>query len=109
MQSENIKEYEVNYLAGGKNSGGYAYRAIIKLRRNDGTLIGAAYFHRSENTMPDHDAINSHDHLECHYRDVDYGHILDILRNEKPVFIEFLKGFGIGNIATSSEPIGEGE
>jgi hypothetical protein len=40
----------------------------------------------------------------------DYPRILDILRNEKPVFVEFeVQNGNIANIRTSAEPVGEGE
>lgn len=108
--SEEIKKYNISYFGGGNNTAAHPYRAIIKLRRGDGTLIGAAYFHRSEASMPDHDEKNDKDHYICHYRDTDYANVLDLLRNEKPVFFEFLRGnFPMGNIATDAEPVGEGE
>ena len=81
--SEEITEYEINYLGGGQDAGGYPYRAIIKFRRKDGTLIGAAYFHR--NASYDDGkcfGISQQDHVFRHFRESDYGHILDISRVE---------------------------
>jgi hypothetical protein len=39
-----IRQYDVNYCGGGKNKAGYPYRAIIGLRRDDGSLIGGPTF-----------------------------------------------------------------
>ena len=108
--SEEIKIYEISYYGGGHGSHDYPYRAIIKLRRGDGTLIGVAHFHRDIATMPDHDEANALDQYHCHFRDLDYPNVLDILRNEKPVFYEYIAGkWNMGNIATGAEPVGEGE
>lgn len=108
--SEEIKSYEINYFAGGANAATHPYRAAVKLRRPDGTLIGVAYFHRSEATMPDHDQKNSHGHYELHYHSRDYANVIDVLRNEKPIYFEMFEGrYPMGNIATGAEPVGEGE
>ena len=57
--SEEIKKYEISYYGGGHRTKDIPYRASIKLRRGDGTLIGVAHFHRDSSTMPDHDQINA--------------------------------------------------
>lgn len=107
---EEIKMYDIAYYGGGKNITGYKYRAIIGLRRQDGTLIGAAYFHRSSKTLPDSDAPGTSGQINCHYMAEDYQQVLDVLRNEKPVYLCYVaEGWNIGSIATSMEPVGEGE
>ena len=40
MASVEIKKYDVSYYAGGKNTAGYTYRAIVGLRKDDGSIIG---------------------------------------------------------------------
>ncbi|HXQ36366.1 MAG TPA: hypothetical protein VN843_20300 [Anaerolineales bacterium] len=105
-----IKKYDVAYYAGAKNVAAYPYRAIIGLRDEDDALIGAAYFHNSTSTMPVADTMKGSGYISCHYLAVDYPHVLDILRNEKPVFVEFeVRPGNIGSIRTSAEPVGEGE
>jgi hypothetical protein len=105
-----IKKYDVAYYAGGKNAVGYPYRAIIGLRDDNDKLIGAAYFHQSPTTMPVGDTQKASGYISCHYMASEYPQILDILRNEKPVYVEFEGRLGnIANIRTSAEPVGEGE
>ena len=105
-----IKKYDIAYYAGAKNLGGYPYHAIIGLRDESGALIGAAYFHHNRSTMPVADTQKATGYISCHYLSEDYPHVLDILRNEKPVFLEFeVRPGNIGNIRTSAEPVGEGE
>jgi len=105
-----IKKYDVAYYAGGKNVAAYPYRAIIGLRNESDGLIGAAYFHHNASTMPVADTQKGSGYISCHYAAEDYPRVLDLLRNEKPVFVEFeVKPGNIANIRTSAEPVGEGE
>ena len=104
-----IKNYDVNYYGGGKNTTGYPYRAIIGLRRDDGTLIGGAYFHRDRATMPDTDSQETSGYISCNYDWEDFPRVMDLLRNEKPVLVEYLGKWNIAGITTSLEPVGEGE
>jgi hypothetical protein len=105
-----IKKYDVAYYAGGKNAVGYPYRAIIGLRDEGDGLIGAAYFHHSVATLPTSDSRKASGYISCHYLAEDYPRVIDLLRNEKPVYVEFDMHLGkMGNIRTSAEPVGEGE
>jgi len=110
ISSERIKKYDVSYYAGGKNPG-YEYRAIIGLRRDDASHIGGAYFHRDTATMPDKDNQTPDGFIWCHYTWEDFPQVLDILRNESPVYLRYVSGCdgGISSITTSNEPVGEGE
>ncbi len=110
MVIEKIVKYDIAYYAGGKYANGYQYRAIIGLRRDDGSLIGGAYFHREHGTMPDMDEQASSGYISCHYHWEDFPHIVDILRNEGPVYLRYIEGsWHIGSLTTASEPVGEGE
>lgn len=105
-----IKKYDVAYYAGGKNVASYPYRAIIGLRDDDNALVGAAYFHHSAETMPNTDSRKASGYISCHYLAEDYPRVIDILRNEKPVYVEFeVRAGNIANIRTNAEPVGEGE
>lgn len=104
-----IKKYDLAYYAGAKNVGGYPYQAIIGLRNESDALIGAAYFHHTTSTMPIADTMKATGYISCHYLAEDFPRVLDILRNEKPVYVEFEVRPHIANIRTSAEPVGEGE
>jgi hypothetical protein len=109
MEAIEIKKYVVAYYAGGRNVTGHPYQAIIGLHDDDG-LIGTAYFHHNNTTMPVGDTYKASGYVSCHYLASDYPQILDILRNEKPVYVEFERKLGnIASIRTSAEPVGEGE
>ena len=105
-----IKKYDVVYYAGGRNAAKHPYRAIIGLRNDSDALVGAAYFHHNAATMPLADTYKASGLISCHYTAEDYPQVLDLLRNEKPVYVEFEARAGnIANIRTSAEPVGEGE
>ena len=73
--------------------------------RGDGKWIGHALFKPNGSSLPADNEGNLHFHLE------EYQHVLDLLRNEEPVYYSYV-GSGPGNensIRTSQEEIGEGE
>lgn len=110
MAMKEIKKYDVAYYAGAQNLGRYPFNAIIGLRDENDQLIGAAYFHHNRSTMPVADTQKATGYISCHYLAEDYPRVLDILRNEKPVFVEFeVRAGNVANIRTSAEPVGEGE
>ena len=104
-----IKKYEVSYYAGAQNVGSYPYRAIIGLRDQSNVFVAVAYFHHSAATMPPADIQKPTGLISCHYWGADYPQVIDLLRNEKPVYIEFDERTNVANVRTSLEPVGEGE
>ncbi len=106
--ADEIKQYEVYYAGGGKKANGYKYRAVIGLRAEDGSLLGRAYFHRDKTTLPPTDTKRA-GYVSCNYMAEDYPRVLDLLRNEEPVYVQYLLGWEAATICTSLEPVGEGE
>ncbi len=106
-----IKSYRVSYYGGGKKvTVPYSYRAIIGLFDDDNGTIGALYFHNDPNTMPDADHLPDTGQARSHYPIEDFPRILDILRNEKPVYYGQLSSWPtMAWLRTSLEPVGEGE
>ncbi len=101
-----ISSYRVAYYAGGQASG-YAYRAIVSLYGQN--FWAAAYFHRDPATLPDFDTPGTA-HPMIHYLSEDFPRVIDLLRNESPLFFRYNdSGSGIASINTSTEAIGEGE
>jgi len=105
-----IKRYVVSYYGGGKRvAQPYTYRAIIALWDDKG-LIGALYFHANPQTLPDGDHLPDVGQPMSHYPAEDFPRIMDILRNEKPVYYQQLSNWpSMAWITTSLEPVGEGE
>ncbi len=106
--TDQIKEYDVSYVGGGQKANGFKYRAVIRLHADDGGLLGRAYFHRDKATMPSTDGKLA-GYVSCHYMSEDFPRVLDLLRNEEPVYVQYVPTWQIGIICTSLEPVGEGE
>lgn len=100
-----IKSYIVTYFSGGPN--GFKYRAWIELQNADGHMVGKAYFFRDAAQIPN-DGEGKDGLVSCYYPAEDFPRVLDLLRNEKPIYV-YYNGSGNSVIKTSSEPVGEGE
>lgn len=60
--------------------------------------------------MPDTDSQGANGYIYCHYTSEDFPRVLDLLRNEKPVYFRYVAGnWNVASIDTSLEPTGEGE
>jgi hypothetical protein len=105
-----IDGYTIVYYGGGKKiAKPYPYRAIIGLY-DDKSLIGALYFHNDPNTMPDADSLPDAGQPMVHFPIEDFHRILDILRNEKPVYYQqFSNCPTMAGLRINREPVGEGE
>lgn len=96
-----INGYRVWYY--GKNS----HHILIQVYQDE-AYQGSLTF-RNTKPLPDNE-LDSHGHIRLSYYKEDFAHVLDLLRNEKPLFIWINPPNKIGGIATdSTEPVGEGE
>ena len=69
-------------------------------------LIAKMYFHEEGRVLPDNSESNI---VILRYPISKYSIVMDVLRNEKPVFINYYEHNRSGYIRTGSEPVGEGE
>jgi hypothetical protein len=98
MAVKQIGSYQVQYAAN-------SFVPRIWLKDTANADIGQLIFLPDGKTLPPDSATNLYYHLS------NYPHVIDLLRNEKPVYWHFV-GTGGGNenaIRTSVEPQGEGE
>ena len=101
-----IDSYQVQHFAGGTD---YFLRAMIWLKAEDNTKLGNIRFYRNADDIQAHDTKAPSGFIACHYPAEQYPHVLDLLRNEHPVFFQFSDRHKTGYISTSSEPTGDGE
>ena len=61
-------------------------------------------------TLPEANVVTA-DYYAFYYHHSQLPHLIDMLRNEKPIFVFFdnNNGFNNSRISTTDEPIGEGE
>ena len=98
MATVEIAKYTVQYAANRFSPRIWFYNAT-------GGSIGQLVFKPNGASLPPDSSGSLYYHLD------DFQNVIDILRNEKPVYWSFV-GTGTGNenaIRTSKEPVGEGE
>lgn len=101
-----IGTYQVRYY--GKQEQGEYWRAAIILTDTNGQSIGGIYFHDNIDSLPWHDGpIGSLTYMFLHPSRL--PDILDLLRNEKPLYFTYDDRFNKTELSTSAEPVGEGE
>jgi hypothetical protein len=98
-----VKNYHILFY--GSPEGYQTNRAQIVLYDPEGKP--AAYVRFNDQGMNfEHDS-ESEGIIRMHLPSSMFQSVLDVLRNEKPVFIYFAQGKGF--LSTSTEPVGEGE
>lgn len=105
-----VEKYVVFYYGGGsRDKRPYKYRATISIYNSVGQF-GTLHFHDNNDDLPDTDEMGEGGILKAHFVIRDFTNILDILRNEKPLFFhQFAHWPTMGVVATSKEMVGEGE
>jgi hypothetical protein len=105
-----IESYTVSYYGGGTRAARpYDYRAVIGLWDDEG-LIAELFFHAVPDTLPEGDDLPDSGEPMSHYPIADFPRVLDILRNEGPVFYQQQSNWPtMANLRTGAEPVGEGE
>lgn len=96
-----IDHYKVWYY--GKND----HRIQIQVYQKDEYVGSLTFTDQSE--IPSNEVIDGQ-LIRLSFHTGEYGHVIDLLRNESPLFIWINETSGIGGLATDElEPIGEGE
>ena len=101
MAQMRIDAYEVLYSANG-----FSPRIALK---NAGTYIGQMIFMPNGAALPADTVVNKQ--AQLHYHLDDFQNAIDLLRNEKPIYMYYSgSGGGFENgIKTMIEKVGEGE
>lgn len=107
--TKEIKRYNVTYYGGGKRTERpYLYRAIVALY-DASSLIAALYFIDDPSAMPAGDYLPATGQPMSFYPTADFPRILDLLRNEGPLYFEQTPTWPMAAIRTHLEPVAEGE
>jgi hypothetical protein len=103
-ETNEIKEYA--YYLWGSRPATLVQANIVMY--GDAGYMGALWFYDDGSTLPD-PVRHSEGVYSLHYRMRDFAHIVDMLRNEKPVFIHWDDSYPTNTrVSTTNEPVGEG-
>jgi hypothetical protein len=103
-----INQYWVHFQAGPIENNLTHPRTIIKCYHDNDYVLQAS-FYPDKKSLPDNYYDVNSKLVYLRYSMSMYAHILDILRNEKPIYFSFSEKLKLGYIRTGKEPVGEGE
>ena len=103
MAAKQIETYRIHYYSGPDNF----LSAVILLSSNN-IGVGRINFIKDGNAIRANREI-ANGILVINFHESKFSEILDLLRNETPLFIDLNTQHGIGSIQTDNEPIGEDE
>lgn len=102
-----IKNYAVRYH-GGPQGSGEGIRGQIHLLGQQNRLVGWLDFYDAGRQLPrDHKTAQGHIVLSFYFEAM--FSVVDILRNEKPIYLYWQESIQNGYLGTGQEPVGEGE
>jgi hypothetical protein len=90
----------------GKDASGGGLAAFIHCYYN-GKIVMTCEFHHDGSTLPENRNAGGRVWLTYHWSHFDA--VIDVLRNEKPLYCGFIESTKVGYISTQQEPVGEGD
>ena len=103
-----INHYWVHFQAGHiKNVHIYPH-AIVKCYHDEDYVMQASFYPDKIKLPENHHDVNSK-LVYLRYPMSMYANVIDLLRNEKPIYFSYSEKSKLGYIRTGKEPIGEGE
>ena len=103
-----IDQYWVHFQAGRIENNLIHPRIIVKCYFNNDFVLQANFYPDKKN-LPENYLDTNSKLVYLRYSMSMYAHIIDILRNEKPIYFSYYELSKIGYIRTGKEPVGEGE
>jgi hypothetical protein len=85
----------------------YAGKRIINLKGTFGKAI--LWFLPDGSSLPDNRKRTEKNVFDVYYHTADWGAIIDLLRNETPVYFNYHETSNAAQIYTGDEPVGEEE
>ena len=98
-----IDTYFVNLLSPKQYNG----RRLINLRGSFGTAV--LWFHPEDAALPDNRKRAGQDIFDVYYHVSAWAPLIDVLRNESPVYFTYSDTSNAVQIYTGQEPVGEEE
>ena len=103
-----IDHYWVHFQAGGADKSRVYPRALVKCYNNDDFVV-QINFYPDNKSVPENSYDKRNKLVYLRYPMSMYPNVIDLLRNEKPIYFSYSLNLNMGYIRTGKEPIGEGD
>ncbi len=103
-----INHYWVHFQAGHTKEDHIYPRVIVKCYHDDDFILQLSFYRDSKNPPENYYDVNSK-LVYLRYRLSMYPNIIDLLRNEKPIYFSYSQKSKLGYVRTGKEPVGEGD
>lgn len=103
-----INHYWVHFQAGHSKEHLIYPSIIVKCYHDDDFILQMNFYPDNKNLPENYYDVNSK-LVYLRYRFSMYPNVIDLLRNEKPIYFSFSQKSNVGYLRTGKEPIGEGE
>ena len=98
-----IDTYTINVLSPNAYNG----RRLMNLKGSFGEAV--LRFYPDDTTLPDNKKRSGQDVFDIYYNIRDWQAVIDVLRNESPVYFNYSDTYEAAQIYTGGEPVGEEE
>ena len=103
-----INHYWVHFQSGGKEQSKVYPRALVKCYHDDDFVV-QVNFYPDGKTLPKNNYDKRNKLVYLRYPMSMYPNVIDLLRNEKPIYFSYSESLNMGYVRTGKEPIGEGD
>lgn len=105
---QEITEYWIHFQAGSRESKKVYPPALIKCYSGDDFVL-RMNFYPDGKALPENHYDKRNKLVYLQYPISMYPNIVDVLRNEKPIYFRYTIDLNMGFLRTGKEPVGEGE
>ncbi len=102
-----INQYWVHFQAGHKENVRIYPHIVVKCYHDDEYVLQASFYPDGKK-LPENYLDVNHKLVYLRYPMSMYVNVIDLLRNEKPIYFSYSNTSKLGYIRTGKEPIGEG-
>ncbi len=107
LLTSEINLYWVHFQSGATDQNTVYPRALVKCYHDDNFVVQMNFYPDNKNIPENHyDKRNKLVYLR--YPMSMYPNVIDLLRNEKPIYFSYSVSLKMGHLRTGKEPIGEG-
>jgi len=103
-----INHYWVHFQSGGADQNHVYPRALVKCYHDEDFVV-QINFYPDGKALPENHYDKRNKLVYLRYPMSMYPNVIDLLRNEKPIYFSYTENLKTGFVRTGKEPIGEGD